>query len=164
MGSNDRWQRLNLGALMLALGILAALGLAWWRDRAHTFEQPRWNAARFVPLAPEAPDIPTRQRWVVAVNLNCSHCQQHLLALYARTYGRRVRPALAALLVDQASHPGRVDLGVPLEGGAWWDSTQVWRESWGRRAYGETFRFDRKGRLLSSTPAGVVPDSAGSRM
>jgi len=30
--------------------------------------------------------------------------------------------------------------------------------------YGETFRFDGLGRMLSATPAGVVPDSSGSRM
>ncbi len=164
MAAHERWQRVNLVALLFAAGILAALGLAWWRDRAHTFERPRWNSERLVQLAPEAPDMPSRQRWVVAVNLNCSHCQQHLLALYARTAGRSVRPALAALIVDHTAHPGRVDLGVPLEGGAWWDSARVWRESWGRRAYGETFRFDAKGKLLSSTPTGVVPDSSGSRM
>jgi hypothetical protein len=40
----------------------------------------------------------------------------------------------------------------------WWD-TQVWRGR-GRRAYGETFRFSAHGELLSSTPAGVVPDSS----
>jgi len=40
----------------------------------------------------------------------------------------------------------------------------VWRDKWGCRMYGETFRFDTRGRLLSATPVGTVPDSTGSRM
>ena len=156
---HDRWQRLNLLALVFAVAIVAALGLAWWRDRARTYEQPRWDAAQFVMVAPES----TRaegQRWVVAVNLACPHCQQHLREIARRIEPRRTPPALAALIVDQRERPDSLDLGVRLAGGAWWDSSQVWREAWGRRAYGETFRFDASGSLLSSTPVGVVPDSA----
>ena len=160
---SDRWDRLNVFALVLACAIFAALGLAWWRDRVRTYAQPRWEAARFVALSPEAAagDAPgERERWVVAVNLACPHCQEHLRALAARTGSRAVRPALTALVVDQPGRPAGLDLGVPLAGGAWWDSAQVWREAWGRRVYGETFRFGARGELLSSTPAGVVPDSA----
>ena len=157
-----RWQVINALALVLAVVILAALGLTWWRDRAQKFDEPRWEPARFVPVSPEAPQPrgASAERWVVAVNLDCPHCQEHLHALAARTAGRGRRPALAALIVDQPTRPTRVDLGVTLAGGAWWDSAQVWRESWGRRAYGETFRFDPHGKLLSSTPTGIVPDSA----
>jgi len=159
---SGRWDRLNLVALLLACALFAALGLAWWRDRARTFAEPRWDPARFVALAPDS--AAAGERWVVAVNLTCPHCQEHLRVLAGRTTARAAPPALAALLVDQPGRPSRLDLGVPLAGGAWWDSAQVWREAWGRRAYGETFRFDARGRLLSSTPAGVVPDSAAVRL
>ena len=152
-------QRVNLFALLLALAVLTATGLAWWRDRARRFEPPRWEEARFVPLAEGVP-LEGRERWVVAVSLTCPHCQEHLRALAARTAARPDPPALAALIVDQPARPGAFDLHVPLVGGAWWDSANVWRESWGRRAYGETFRFGAHGELLSSTFAGVVPDSA----
>jgi hypothetical protein len=167
---SDRWDRLNVLALVLACAIFVALGLAWWRDRTRTFAEPRWDPARFVGLspvgAPGSAEAAPRdaERWVVAVSLACPHCQEHLRALARRTGARARRPALAALIVDHAGRPAAPDFGVPLAGGAWWDSAQVWREAWGRRAYGETFRFDARGRFLSSTPAGVVPDSAGVRM
>ena len=159
MTAGQRWHRLNLLALAIALAVLVVTGIAWWRDRVRTFETPRWDAARFVVLAPEAPPD-QRERWVVAVSLACPHCQAHLRALATRTAARERRPALTALIVDQPQRPTRIMLGVPLAGGVWWDSTQVWREAWGRRAYGETFRFNAQGELLSSTPAGVVPDSS----
>jgi hypothetical protein len=161
---SERWNRLNVFSLVLALAIFVALGLAWWRDRVRTFAEPRWEPARFVALTHEAMAAAAGERWVVAVSLACPHCQEHLRALAARTAPRERRPALTALIVDHPGRPARLDLGVPLAGGAWWDSAQVWRESWGRRAYGETFRFDTRGRFLSSTPAGVVPDSAGVRL
>ena len=161
--ARPRFERLNALALVLALGVFASLGLAWWRDRARHYEAPRWEAARFVTLSPGEP-LDGRERWVVAVNLDCPHCQAHLRALAARVAGRPHPPALAALVVDQPSRPPALHLAVPLAGGAWWDSAQVWRESWGRRVYGETFRFSPAGRLLSATPAGVLPDSSGSRM
>lgn len=156
-------QRLNLVALLFALAVLTATGLAWWRDRSRTFEAPHWQEPRFVALAAPEP-LAGRERWVVAVNLNCPHCQEHLRALAARTASRAQPPALAVLIVDQPARPARVELGVPLAAGAWWDSANVWREAWGRRAYGETFRFDARGTLLSSTPAGVLPDSTNARM
>lgn len=160
---DDRWQRLNAFALLAAIAILTALGLAWWRDRSRTWEGPRWEPARFVALSPGSAPAKS-ERWVVAVSLACPHCQEHLRALAERTRSRPEPPALAALIVDQPTRPYALDLGVALAGGAWWDSAQVWRESWGRRTYGETFRFDRAGAMLSSTPAGVVPDSADVRM
>jgi hypothetical protein len=100
----------------------------------------------------------------VAVNLRCPHCRAHLRLLARRVAGRERPPALGVIVVDQRVRPTRLDLGVPLAAGAWWDSAQVWRERWGRRVYGETFRFDARGRLLSATPAGTLPDSTGSRM
>lgn len=160
-----RWQSLNGLALVLAGSILVALGITWWRERGHKVQEPRWESTRFVQILPEQPGLGgARERWLVAVSLECPHCQEHLRALAARTNGRAARPALAALIVDRPTRPEHLDLGVALEGGAWWDSAQVWREDWGRRMYGETFRFDVRGRLLSSTPTGVVPDSSSSRM
>ena len=159
MTAGNRWQHLNLLALAIAVSVLAVTGIAWWRDRVRTFETPSWEAARFVELAPADPPV-ERERWVVAVSLACPHCQAHLRALATRTASRPRPPALAALIVDQPVRPTSTSLGVPLAGGVWWDSTQVWREAWGRRAYGETFRFNAQGELLSSTPAGVVPDSS----
>jgi hypothetical protein len=165
MTPSVRWQTLNTIALVAAGAILVALAVTWWRDRTQKVEDPRWQPARFVALAPEAPALGgARERWLVAVNLDCSHCQEHLRALGLRVAGRERRPALAALIVDQPTRPDGLDLGVQLDGGAWWDSSQVWREEWGRRVYGETFRFDRHGRLLSSTSAGIVPDSSSTIM
>src|SRR5262249_52401570 len=135
--------------------------------------QPRWRDADFVSLsagsspegsASDAGPRAERERWVVAVNLRCPHCVAHLRRLGRRIHGRDRPPALAALVVDQPMRPRGPASGLPLAGGVWWDSAQVWRESWGRRAYGETFRFDASGRLLSATPAGVLPDSVCSRL
>jgi hypothetical protein len=159
----DRWRTLNQAALVIAVLVLATLGLAWWRDRARTFEAPRFDPARFVALT-EGEPLAGRERWLVAVNLDCPHCQQHLRALAGRIATRDRAPALGAILVDQPSRPASLDLGTRLPGGVWWDSAQVWRTAWGRRAYGETFRFDAEGRMLSSTPVGIVPDSAGTPM
>jgi hypothetical protein len=159
MTTGNRLRNLNLLALAIAAAVLAVTGIAWWRDRVRTFEPARWDATRFVALTPAEP-LGDRERWVVAVNLACPHCQAHLRALATRTASRARPPALAALIVDQPVRPTSRTLGVPLAGGVWWDSTQVWREAWGRRAYGETFRFNAQGELLSSTPAGVVPDSS----
>jgi hypothetical protein len=166
MTLSPRWQLLNQVALVAAGAILVALGLTWWRDRSQKVADPRWEPARFAMLEPESPALAgsNTERWLVAVSLDCPHCQEHLRALGRRIAGRAAKPALAALIVDHTTRPENIDLGVPLEGGAWWDSAQVWREKWGRRMYGETFRFDRSGRLLSSTPAGVVPDSSSSPM
>jgi hypothetical protein len=166
MTSSSRWQMFNSVALVAAGAVLVALAVTWWRDRSQKVPEPRWEPARLVMLQDESPALAgsSKERWLVAVSLQCPHCQEHLVALGHRIEGRAEKPALAALIVDMPTHPGKIDLGVALEGGAWWDSAQVWRESWGRRIYGETFRFDRGGEFLSSTPAGVVPDSSSSRM
>jgi hypothetical protein len=148
--------------LVFAAAALVALGLAWWLDTARRYEEPAWSASRFVPLVPASPT--TGERWLVAVNLRCPHCQLHVRTLARRVAARAHPPALGVIVVDQAVRPARLDLGVPLAAGAWWDSAQVWREAWGRRVYGETFRFDARGRLLSATPAGTLPDSSSSRM
>src|SRR5262249_20131606 len=125
------------------------------------YETPAWDARRFVELTPARGE--PAERWLVAVNLRCPHCSSHLRSLGAALARRGHAPPLAALVVDQPQRPRDLDLGVPLAGGGWWDSARVWRESWGRRVYGETFRFEAHGRLLSATPAGVIPDGFGSR-
>ena len=162
MSAPTRGERAAMLGLVVAAAALLALGLAWWRDGARHYETPVWKASRFVQLAPVT--ATDRERWLVAVNLRCPHCQAHLRALARRIAPRARPPALGVIVVDQRVRPARLDLGVPLTAGAWWDSAQVWRESWGRRVYGETFRFDARGRLLSATPAGTLPDSNGSRM
>jgi hypothetical protein len=153
-----------VSALLLAIAAAAvgALGIAWWRDGTQRYERPTWSAQRFVQLSPAT--ATNRERWLVAVNLRCAHCKAHLRSLARRIAARARPPALGVIVVDQHARPGRLDLDVPLTGGAWWDSAQVWRDGWGRRIYGETFRFDARGRLLSATPAGTLPDSTGSRM
>jgi hypothetical protein len=147
-------------SLALAVATLAALGIAWWRDGARPYATPVWETSRFVQLAPATE---TRgERWLVAVNLRCPHCKEHLRSLARRIASRAHPPALGVIVVDQPARPARLDLdlsGVSLAAGAWWDSAQVWRDGWGRRVYGETFRFDARGHLITATPVGTLPDS-----
>jgi hypothetical protein len=149
-------------ALVFSAAAFLALGIAWCRDGVRHYESPTWTPSRFARIVPSS--ATGGERWLVAVNLRCPHCQAHLRALARRIASRARPPALGAILVDQPARPMRLDLGAALPAGVWWDSAQVWREAWGRRAYGETFRFDARGRLLSATPAGTLPDSNGSRM
>ena len=157
-----RGERAMVIGVAIAAAALVGLGIAWWRDAARHFETPEWEPARFVQLAPATSG--GEERWLVAVNLRCPHCQAHLRSLARRIAPRARPPALGVIVVDQRARPTRLDFGAPLAAGAWWDSAQVWHEAWGRRVYGETFRFDARGRLLSATPAGILPDSSGSRM
>ena len=154
--------RTGVLALALVAAAVLVLGLAWWRDGARRYGTPVWEPARFVQLEPATEA--GGERWLVAVNLRCPHCLAHLRALERRIASRARPPALGVIVVDQPARPASADLGVPLAAGAWWDSARVWRGAWGRRIYGETFRFDTRGRLLSATPAGTVPDSTSSRM
>lgn len=162
--ARDLAARLNTFAFALGLLLIAALGVAWWRDRAKHYDTPRFDAVAFEPIVAAAPLEPTRERWIVAVHLGCPHCTQHLAALEARIAARPSPPALGALLVDEPTRPSASALRQALPAGVWWDREQHWRERWGRRVYGETFRFTSEGRLLGSTPVGVVPDSTGSRL
>lgn len=153
--------RLNQLAIVLAVLLLAALGLWWWREHSRLRVTPRWEPARFAQLvAPRAADPGPvgAERWVVAVNLKCPHCQSHLGWLRERIASRASPPLLGALIVDQPTRPGPLALGA-LGAGAFWDSAQVWREVWGRGMYGETMRFDSRGQLLGASPGGMVPDS-----
>lgn len=155
---------LNRIALVVAVLLLAALGAAWWWDRAQRWEEPAFEAARFQCLLPPDPRVESPERWVVAVNLGCGHCQAHLRALATHLATRPSPPALGVLLVDEPARPVLVDLGVPLPAGVWWDRDAVWRTAWGRRAYGETYRFDAAGKLLGRSPADAVPDRPGVRL
>jgi hypothetical protein len=161
--ARDDVARLNTLAFAIAIVLFAALGVTWWRDRMKRVEVPRFEASMFTPVMAAEP-LDGRERWIVAVHLGCPHCTQHLDALAARIAARPSPPALGALLVDEPDVPAADVLERRLPAGVWWDREQVWRERWGRRVYGETFRFDRDGKYLGSTPVGVVPDSIGSRM
>jgi hypothetical protein len=152
----DRLRVVNRIALLVALALLVTLGVAWWRERTRVYAEPRWEPARFAAVVPESAAA-GRERWVVAVNLRCPHCQLHLRALADSLAGWSRRPALAALVVDQPEPPAVTRLGHRLDGGVWWDRQEVWRREWGRRGYGETYRFDADGRLVAATPAGVFP-------
>ena len=159
MSGGTFMQRLNAVAIVLAVVVLAALGAWWWRERSRVFATPRWETARFAQLlAPLASPPLDAERWVVAVNLQCPHCQQHLAWLRERIAARPTRPLLGVLVVDQPTRPDSLALG-PLGAGAYWDSAQVWRETWGRGMYGETMRFAAHGALLGAAPGGMVPDS-----
>lgn len=164
---HDPIARLNTIALAIALALLVTLGGVWAWARLRPAPRVVFAPERFVNLvAPTGGTWPAgaREQWLVAVNLRCPHCQQHLRALARRIADRPAPPALGVLLVDQPGRPAEVGFGVTLPAGVWWDSTQVWRQRWRRGAYGETFRFAPDGRLLRATPAGFVPDSLGSRM
>lgn len=159
MSNTTFMARLNQIAVLLAALLLVALGAWWWRERSKLRATPRWETTRFAQLVAADPTAPPEaERWVVAVNLKCPHCQQHLAWLRERIEARTLRPSLGVLIVDQPTRPDSLALG-PLGAGAYWDSAQVWREGWGRGMYGETMRFDAAGDLLGAAPGGMVPDS-----
>lgn len=161
MADSGSIQRLNQLALVLAVLLLASLGAWWWREHAKLRATPRWEPTRFAQLAApraSASADADAERWVVAVNLDCPHCQAHLAWLRERIASRATPPLLGALLVDQPTRPDPSTLGT-LSAGAYWDSAQVWREVWGRGMYGETMRFDAHGQLMGASPGGMVPDS-----
>ncbi len=141
-------RRINQLALGASAVLFVAIGVLWWRDRAHDWETPRWDASRVVSIVPPAA-LPGRLA-LVAVHPGCSHCRTRLGELAAA--GDSLGAPLAALLVDVEPRPGSVALGVPLPGGAWWDSAGLWRNAWGRRVYGETFVFDSGGTLARVIP------------
>lgn len=159
MTNETWWARLNAIAIVLTVLVLAALGGWWWRERSKLRATPQWQPAEFAQLAPPMADPPPdAERWVVAVSLSCPHCQEHLAWLRERVAARAERPLLGALIVDEPVRPTLPAFGE-LGAGVYWDSAQVWRESWGRGMYGETMRFDARGALLGAAPGGMVPDS-----
>lgn len=141
-------RRINQLALAASALLFAAIGVLWWSDRTHRWETPRWEPSRWSMLT--APALAGGPRALIAVHPGCAHCRTRLAELAAA--GDSLGAPLAALLVDVAPRPARVDLGVPLPGGVWWDSAGVWRDTWGRRVYGETFVFDSLGALARVVP------------
>lgn len=140
-------QRINQLALAASLVLFAAIGALWWHDRSRVWETPRFDPARFAPVAAPESSLSARPRFVVAVHPGCSHCRERLVSLTREGAAEACGAVLAALLVDVEPRPERPDLGVPLAGGVWWDSAGVWRNAWGRRVYGETFVFSPDGTL-----------------
>jgi len=148
---------------MMWLGLVASilvLGLVWLADRGRSWERPRWEVARFEPILIEAPRGERSGTRVVAVHPGCPHCLAGLAALVGRRDASRDTLGLIALVVDWPRRPGEHfarSLGVDE---VWWDEQGLWRRHWGRRVYGETYTFDRRGRMVESghvlSPAGEV--------
>lgn len=156
----DRLLLLNRAALGLALLVLLALAGVWAWDQLRPLPPLRWGDARFVAVRAPETLAPGRERWIVAVNPACAHCRRHFEWLAARVAGRASPPALGVLVVDASGRPDTLALIGATPAGVWWDSAGAWRTAWGRRLYGETYRFDTSGRLLGLTHADEVPDSA----
>jgi len=141
--------RTGIGWLwVLIMASLAALGLMWWSDQRHDWERPRWEPGRFVPILTTqgADDRPPR---VVAVQPRCPSCLAGLERVAAN------RPLLdsrrlVALIVDSPRAPDSAFAYTLAVDEVWWDAEGVWRRRWGRRVYGETYDFDRLGRLTGS--------------
>lgn len=138
---------INRFALVLAALLFVALAGLWWLDRVHHWDTPHWPVSgASALLAPDSAAAAAR-RLVVVVNLDCSHCRTRLHEIAAARLAEREGATLGVLIVDAPGKPGRVALGVPLSGGAWWDSAGVWRGRWGRRMYGEGYVFASNGAL-----------------
>lgn len=139
---------INRIALGLAALIFIALGGLWALDRTHHWDAPRWPVAGAAALLPAATNPEGRGAVIVAVNLDCSHCRTRLLEVARARLAERAHSALGVLIVDAPGRPGRVEFGVPLPAGAWWDSLGTWRGRWGRRMYGEVYLFAPGGALV----------------
>ena len=127
--------RTGIGWLwVLIMAGFAVLGLMWWSDQRRDWESPRWEPERFVPILTSrgADNRPPR---VVAVQPRCPSCLAGL-----------EREAAHRPLLDSRR---LVALIVAVDE-VWWDAEGVWRHRWGRRVYGETYDFDRLGRLTGS--------------
>lgn len=145
---------INRAALVLALALLVTIGALWWRDRTRVRETPRWDAAHVVELRAAAAG--QRERWIVAVNPECSHCREMLARLGEALGSRAGGPALGVLLVDVPRRPDSLAGAEGLAAGVWWDSAATWRRRWGRSAYGEVLVFSPGGALRRILP----PDSS----
>ncbi len=148
-------------ALGLAGSLWIALGVAWWRDRSHEWETPRWDPSRFtrVPVAASAAAEPagrgphgTPETWVIAVNLHCPHCVTRLNGLARDCSGDRDCAPLLALIVDSPRSPSPEQVRHLPVHQVWWDSREIWRKRWGHRAYGEVMRFGGDGRYRGLLP------------
>ncbi len=151
---------LNRAALALALLLLVGLAALWAWDRLRPLPPIAWAPTAFVALRAPAEALPSGERWIVAVNPACGHCRRHFEWLAARVAGRAAPPALGVLVVDVGARPDTIAFVGATPAGVWWDHDGLWRRRWGRRLYGETYRFDSNGRLIGLTRADEVPDSA----
>jgi hypothetical protein len=149
---------INRAALGIALGILVAIGVFWWRDRTQKWEPPRWQPARFALVSPPADSA--RERWIVAVNPDCPHCRARLAELLRRPRDPEHGPALGVLLVDLDHRPLPLETSSRLEAGAWWDSAGVWRSRWGHRVYGEVLVFAPDGAFERTVGPELDPQAA----
>jgi hypothetical protein len=152
---------LNRTALLLSVVVLAAIAIAWWADRMHAWETPRWNAQRFSRLV--APSPGARARWMVVVNPDCLHCRARLAELLRRQRDPARDPALGVLLVDVRRRPDLQEDTSRMDGGVFWDSLGVWRSRWGHRVYGEVLVFAAGGELVRTVGPEGDPQVAGTR-
>jgi len=134
--------------LGVPLAGLVTLGSAWLLDRSRPWESPCWCTDRFVRLGGKVDPDYRGERWVVAVQPDCSHCMATtpVIADSARRLGIRV----AALLVDCRRAPDAARLAPLHVDELWWDAHAVWRRRWGHRVYGELMRFEPDGTLIES--------------
>lgn len=138
------------GLWMTLVAAVLCLGLVWLADRGRAWERPRWEVARFEPILLDPPMGERRGSRVVAVHPGCPHCMAGLRALVERRDAERDSLDLIALVVDWPRRPGdRFARGLGVDQ-VWWDEHAVWRRRWGRRVYGETYTFDRRGRMVMS--------------
>lgn len=149
-------RQVNSIALVLAAVIFAALGLFWQCERTRHYDTPAWPHESFVRLMAPAETLPS-ERWIVAVNPECSHCLARLAELRRRSAAWTADRALGVLLVDVKQRPDSLVVGNNLDAGVWWDSLGAWRSRWGHRVYGETMVFAPDGALTRVlAPAGEV--------
>lgn len=151
---------INRGALALAVLLFAAIVVVAVRERARTYETPRWDPARFARLRPA--DAPHDTMWMVMVNPDCLHCRARLADLLRRDAARRSDAALGVLLID-TPRPDSLELPARFPAGVWWDSTQVWRRRWGHRTYGEVLVFGPGGALARTVPPDADPGAPPAR-
>jgi len=146
MGANVA-SRINQLALIASVVLFAAIGLLWWSDRTRVWEEPRWDRSRFAMLA--APDSAAAggRALVVAVHPGCSHCSERLAQLAREGAADSLVASLGILVVDQRERPAPPVNAAALPAGVWWDSAATWRDSWGRRTYGEAYLFTPQGQL-----------------
>ena len=145
-------QRINQLALLIAALLFAAIGLLWWRDRTRVWEEPLWDRSRFAAVTAPATFAAAGRSLIVAVHPGCSHCSERLTQLAREGAADSIGAALGVLVVDQPERPLAPKGGTSLPAGVWWDSVGTWRDSWGRRVYGEAYVFGARGQLERVIP------------
>jgi hypothetical protein len=118
-----------------------------------------WPHESFVRIVGPVQAIP-RERWIVAVNPECSHCMARLAELRRRSTAWTADRALGVLLVDVRQRPDSTVVGKGLDAGVWWDSLGAWRSRWGHRVYGETLVFAPDSALVRVIAPSAEVDAA----